>query len=73
MQGKNKRQGKKVNGNTHYISSIKLVTKKFLDLSRSSRAKQRQRNVQKKWKGREGMGGGRERKEGKGGRKGRTV
>ena len=30
------------------IFSIKRVTKKFLDVSRCSRAKQRQRNVQKK-------------------------
>ena len=30
------------------ISPIKLVTKKFLEVSRCSRAKQRQRNVQKK-------------------------
>ena len=39
---------KKVNDNTYYISSIKRVTKKFLEVSRYSRAKQRQRNVQKK-------------------------
>ena len=39
---------KKVNDNTYYISSIKRVTKKFLEVSRCSRAKQRQRNVQKK-------------------------
>ena len=39
---------KKVNGNTYDISSIKRVTKKFLEVSRCSRAKQRQRNVQKK-------------------------
>ena len=48
MQGENERQWKKVNGNTYNISSIKRVTKKFLDVSRCSRAKQRQRNVQKK-------------------------
>ena len=35
---------KKVNENTYDISSIK----KFLDVSRCGRAKQRQRNVQKK-------------------------
>ena len=35
---------KKVNENTYDISS----TKKFLEVSRCSRAKQRQRNVQKK-------------------------
>ena len=37
-----------VNENTYDISSIKRVTKKFLEVSRCSRAKQRQRNVQKK-------------------------
>ena len=39
---------KKVNENTYDISSIKHVTKKFLEVSRCSRAKQRQRNVRKK-------------------------
>ena len=39
---------KKVNKKTYDISSIKRVTKKFLEVSRCSRAKQRQRNVQKK-------------------------
>ena len=39
---------KKVNKNTYDISSIKRVTKKFLEVSRCSRAKQQQRNVQKK-------------------------
>ena len=48
MQGKNERQWKKVNGNTYDISSIKRVTKTFLEVSRFSRAKQKQRNVQKK-------------------------
>ena len=38
---------KKVNENTYDISSIKRVTKKFLEVSCCSRAKQRQRNVQK--------------------------
>ena len=38
---------KKVNEKT-YISSIKRVTKKFLEVSRCSLGKQRQRNVQKK-------------------------
>ena len=38
---------KKVNENTYDISSIKRVTKKFLEVSRCSRAKQQQRNVQK--------------------------
>ena len=48
MQGENERQWKKVNENTYDISSIKSVAKKFLEVSRCSRAKQRQRNVQKK-------------------------
>ena len=39
---------KKVNENTYDISSIKRVTKKFLEVSRCSRAKQRQRNGTKK-------------------------
>ena len=39
---------KKVNENTYDISSIKRVTKKFLEVSRCSRAKQRQRNAHKK-------------------------
>ena len=38
---------KKVNIKTCDISSIKRVTKKFLEVSRCSGAKQRQRNVQK--------------------------
>ena len=38
---------KKVNRNTYDFSSIKRVTRKFLDVSRCSRAKQRQRKVQK--------------------------
>ena len=38
---------KKVSRNTYNISSIKRVTKKFLEVSRRSLAKQRQRNVQK--------------------------
>ena len=37
-----------VNENTYDISPIKRVTKKFLEVSRCSRAKERQRNVQKK-------------------------
>ena len=48
MQGENERQCKKVNGNTYDISSVKRVTKTFLEVSRFSRAKQKQRNVQKK-------------------------
>ena len=48
MQGENKRQGKKkVNENTYDISSMNRVTK-LLEVSCCSRAKQRQRNVQKK-------------------------
>ena len=39
---------KKVNKKTYDSSSIKRVTKTFLEVSRCSRAKQRQRNVQKK-------------------------
>ena len=39
---------KKVSENTYDISSINRVTKKFVEVSRCSRAKQRQRNVQKK-------------------------
>ena len=48
MQGENEQQWKKVNGNTYDISSIKRVTEKFLEVSRCSRLKQRQRNVQQK-------------------------
>ena len=40
---------KKVNKNTYDISSIKRVARMFLEVSRCSRAKQRQRNVQKKY------------------------
>ena len=39
---------KRVNKNTSDIPSMKRVTRKFLDVLRNSRAKQRQRNVQKK-------------------------
>ena len=39
---------KRVNKNTSDIPSIKRVTRKFLEVSRNSRAKQRQRNVPKK-------------------------
>ena len=38
---------KKVNRNTYNISSINRVTRKFLEVLHYSRAKQRQRNVQK--------------------------
>ena len=48
MQDENERQWKIVNEKTYDNSSIKRVTKKFLEVSRCSRAKQRQRNVQKK-------------------------
>ena len=46
-RGENERQCKKSTKNTYDISSIKRVTRKFLEASRCSRAKQRQRNVQK--------------------------
>ena len=39
---------KKVNKNSYDVSFIKRVTRKFLGVSRCSRAKQQQRNVQKK-------------------------
>ena len=39
---------KRVNKNTSDIPPIKRVTRKCLEVSRNSRAKQRQRNVQKK-------------------------
>ena len=39
---------KKVNENTYDSSSKKRITKTFLEVSRCSRAKQRQRNAQKK-------------------------
>ena len=39
---------KKVSRTTYNISSIKRLTRKFLEVSRCRRAKQRQRNVQKK-------------------------
>ena len=51
-QGEKTGSEKKVNENTHDISSIKTikrVTKKFLEVSRCSRVKQGQRNVQKKF------------------------
>ena len=38
---------KKVNDHTYDIPSIKRITKKFLEVSRCSRVKQRQKNVQK--------------------------
>ena len=46
-QGENERQWKK-SEKEHDIPSTKRVTRKFLEVSRNSRAKQRQRNVQKK-------------------------
>ena len=39
---------KKVKKKTYDTSSIKRVTRKFLEVSRCSRAKKRQRSVQKK-------------------------
>ena len=48
MSGSEKKK-KKVNENSYNISSTKRVTKKFLEVSRCSCAKQRQRNVQKKF------------------------
>ena len=49
MQGENERQRIKiVDEKTYDISSIKRVTKKILEISHCSRAKQRQRKVQKK-------------------------
>ena len=39
---------KRVNKNTSDIPAIKRVTRKFLEVSRNSCAKQRQRNVPKK-------------------------
>ena len=49
-QGKVQMSGseRKVNKKTCHISSIKCVTKRFPEVSRCSRAKQRQGNVQKK-------------------------
>ena len=41
--------GKKVNKNTYDISYIKRLARMFLEVSRFSRAKQRQRNVAKKY------------------------
>ena len=46
MSGSEKK--KAVNKKTYTISSIKRATKKFLEVSRCSSAKQRKRNVQKK-------------------------
>ena len=47
MQGENEQQWKKANDNTYDFPSIKRLSKKFFKVSRCSRAKQRQRNVQK--------------------------
>ena len=46
MSGSEKK--KTVNKDTYNISSTKRVTKKFLEVSRCRRTKQRKRNVQKK-------------------------
>ena len=48
MQSENEQPWKKVNKNTYDISSMKHVTKTFLEVSRCSGAKQWQRNVQQK-------------------------
>ena len=48
MQGENERQWKKSEQEQVQHFLHKNVTKKFLEVSRCSRAKQRQRNVQKK-------------------------
>ena len=48
MQGENECSEKRVNVYTDDISSIKRITKMFLEVSCCSRAKQWQRNVQKK-------------------------
>ena len=48
LQGENEWQRKKLNRNTYNKSSVKCVTRTFLEVSRCSRAKQRQGNVQKK-------------------------
>ena len=48
MQGEHECSEKRVNVYTDDISSIKRITKMFLEVSRCSRAKQWQRNVQKK-------------------------
>ena len=37
-----------MNNNKYDISSVKRVTRRFLEVSRCGRSKQRQRNVQKK-------------------------
>ena len=47
-QGENEQQRKKVNRSTYNNSSIKRIARTFLEVSRCSREKQRQRNVQKK-------------------------
>ena len=49
QEGDNERQWKKVNRNKHNMSSIKRVTMRYLEGSRSSLEKQRQRDVQKKF------------------------
>ena len=46
--GENERQRKKVNETRTTFPPKKRVTKKFLDVSGCSRAKEHQRNVQKK-------------------------
>ena len=46
-QGKNELQWEKMIRNTYHISSIKRLTREFVEVSRCSRAKQRQKNVAK--------------------------
>ena len=48
MQGESKRQWKKVNENTYDISSIKSVTKKFLEVSRCGRSNNGKEKYKKK-------------------------
>ena len=48
MQGENERQSKKLNENTYEISSIKRVTKKFLDVSHVVVVQNNRKEVQKK-------------------------
>ena len=48
VKKKKKKKEKRKRTRTTFNSSIKRVTRKFLEVSRCSRAKQRQRNVHKK-------------------------
>ena len=49
MRGEKSGSEKKLNKNTYDLSFKKHETKKFLEVSHCSHAKQRQRNVQKKF------------------------